>query len=323
MTSEFNLIQQYFQSHPQTREDVVLGIGDDCALLSSPSDQQLAMSTDTLVEGVHYYPNADPHAIGHKALAVSLSDLAAMGATPAWVMLSLTLDQAKEEWIKAFCEGFFALLDQHHMTLIGGNMSSGPSSITTQVTGFLPKGSGMRRSGARPGDHIYVTGYLGDAALALAGLKGQVNLSEQLSIFQKALDYPVPRVKAGLNLRDVAHAAIDISDGLIADLGHILEQSGVGATIKLEHIPLSQAAQHLIASHQLTFEEVIQYALTGGDDYELCFTAPPSIVESLEIDCLCTRIGVIETAESFRLLLKGEAFQGGSRRGFEHFVRSY
>jgi thiamine-monophosphate kinase len=315
---EFNLIQQYFQSHPQNRDDVILGIGDDCALLSPPIGQQLAMSTDTLVQGIHYYPDANPHALGHKSLAVSLSDLASMGSTPAWVMLSLTLDksQQNQEWIKAFCDGFFALLDQYSMTLIGGNLSSGPPSITTQISGFVRTGKGLRRSGARPGDKIYVTNNLGDAALALAGIEGCIQVDEQLAALKQSLDYPQPRVQDGLQLLDIASAAIDISDGLAADLGHILQQSNVGATLHIEHLPLSQTAYDLISSQKLSFQTVAQYALTGGDDYELCFTASPD--KSIELDEQYACIGVIQKALGLRLLHQGRPFNI-DRKGYEHF----
>ena len=269
--SEFTLIQRYFETQTQVRGDVILGIGDDCALLKVPSDASLAVSLDMLVAGVHFFADADPEGIGHKALAVNLSDLAAMGASPAWITLALSLPKADAAWLEGFCRGLFALATRFQVQLIGGDTSRGPLTISIQAHGFVPQGKALRRSGARPGDRVYVTGTLGDAALALASTRGQVTIPGAYQAYLQArLERPTPRILQGLGLRGLASAAIDISDGLAQDLGHILERSGVGARLNVDRVPRSGALNDCLDA-----AAALPLALTGGDDYELCFTAAP------------------------------------------------
>lgn len=318
-SGEFELIQRYFEAHAARREDVLLGIGDDCALLQVPADTALAVTVDTLVAGVHFLADADPEGIGHKALAVNLSDLAAMGALPAWVSLALTLPCADERWLAAFCRGFFALAEQFEVALVGGDMTRGPLSITVQAQGFVPAGLALRRDGARPGDRILVTGTPGDAGLALARLKGSAAVAvEHVAYLQARLEKPPPRIRQGLDLRGQASAAIDISDGLAQDLGHILERSGVGASLYIERLPRSPA---LAACP----DRAIEMALTGGDDYELCFTVPVQRLASIQDqaaawDCACTVIGVIEAAPGLRCLREDGTVYRLPQAGYDHFA---
>ena len=289
---EFEMIAHYF-TRPSQRQDVVQGIGDDCALLRVPAGMELAVTIDTLVGGVHFLQDANPYAIGWKSLAVSLSDLAAMGAEPAWATLALTLPEASTSWLAAFSRGLFDLADQYGLALVGGNTSRGPLSITVQAHGFVPQGTALCRRGAAVGDLIYVTGTLGDAAVGLDLCLGH----EPASVAPTARDYlltrlnqPEPRVAVGLALRGIASSAIDLSDGLVADLGHVLLASGVGATVDLARIPRSAALKGLI----IPWEKVVG----GGDDYELCFTVPPNRQGQLEaalhdVGCAYTPIGVI------------------------------
>ena len=319
--SEFSLIDRYFAAHGLRRPDVALGIGDDCALLIPPAGQQLVVTMDTLVADVHFFATADPEGLGHKALAVNLSDLAAMGATPAWATLALTLPKADEDWLERFCQGLFALADRYGVQLVGGDTTHGPvTTLTIQAHGFVPPGSALRRDGAKPGDGIYVTGTPGDAGLALAAALGKAAVaSEYRGYVQERLDRPEPRLTEGLALRGVASAAVDISDGLAQDLGHILERSRVGARLDVDRLPLSPA---LIAS--LDPEAAIVTALTSGDDYELCFTAPPERAPQLKNvaggwECRCTRIGVITVEPGLQLVrADGSAFHL-ERQGYDHF----
>ncbi len=319
--SEFSLIERYFAAHGLCRPDVALGIGDDCALLLPPTGQQLAATVDTLVAGVHFFADADSEGVGHKALAVNLSDLAAMGATPAWATLALTLPQVNEKWLAAFCRGLFTLADRHGVQLIGGDTTHGPITvITIQVHGFVPPGLALRRDGAKPGDALYVTGTPGDAGLALAAAFGKATIAASHENYIRArLERPEPRITEGLALRGVASAAIDVSDGLAQDLGHILKRSRVGARLEVERLPLSPA---LAAS--LDQEAAVVTALTGGDDYELCFTVPPERASQLESSmaqwsCRCTRIGVVTAEPGLRLVCAdGSAFHL-ERLGYDHF----
>ena len=320
-TSEFALIDRYFAAPRRQRPDVVLGIGDDCALLIPPVGQQVAATMDTLVAGVHFFANADPTGLGHKALAVNLSDLAAMGATPAWAMLALTLPHADEDWLERFCQGLFALADRYDMQLVGGDTTHGPATlITLQVQGFTPPGLALRRTGAQPDDGIYVTGTPGDAGLALAAAFGKVEVApEYRGYLQQRLERPEPRIAQGLALRGIASAAIDISDGLAQDLGHILQRSGVGAQLEVDRLPLSRA---LAAS--LDRDTALRMALASGDDYELCFTAPPDRAALLtavaaDWDCRCTGIGIITEEPGLQLCrADGSAFPL-ERAGYDHF----
>lgn len=316
--NEFDLINHYFKTRASHRSDVILGIGDDCALFKPPTDHWLAFSTDTLVENIHFLPSATAQSIGHKCLAVSLSDLAAMGAEPAWVMLSLTLPEIDSSWCEAFSQGFFHLLQQYQMQLIGGNTSRGPLTVTTQVCGLVPPGMALCRAGAQANDDIYVTGCIGDAALALQCLQNKITLPNAvLSEAQTRLDYPKPQIAAGIALRSIATAMIDLSDGLTADLNHLLTQSQVGATLVVEDLPLSKGLQAV--SPELAYS----LALTGGDDYELCFTAPQEkraqITELTMQQIHCYRIGMIETSPGLRVrYADGKPFHL-QRKGFMHF----
>lgn len=319
--SEFSLIDRYFAAHGLRRPDVALGIGDDCALLIPPVDQQLVVTMDTLVADVHFFAAADPEGLGHKALAVNLSDLAAMGAVPAWATLALTLPRADEDWLDRFCRGLFALADRYGVQLVGGDTTHGPTTvITLQAHGFISPGLALRRDGAKPGDGIYITGTPGDAGLALAAAFGKVTVApEYRDDVRQRLERPEPRITQGLTLRGVASAAIDVSDGLAQDLGHILERSRVGARLEVDRLPLSPA---LTAS--LDRDAAIVTALASGDDYELCFTVPPERAAQLEAaaagwECRCTGIGVITAEPGLRLIRADGSPFHLERLGYDHF----
>ncbi|MBL8259637.1 MAG: thiamine-phosphate kinase [Candidatus Competibacteraceae bacterium] len=319
--SEFSLIDRHFAARRRARADVALGIGDDGALLLPHAGQQLVVTLDALVAGVHFFAAADPEGLGHKALAVNLSDLAAMGATPAWATLALVLPEADEVWLERFCRGLFALADRHDVQLVGGDTTRGPTTvIALQAHGFVPPGLALRRDGAQPGDGIYVTGTPGDAGLALATAFGKARIaSGHEGVVQARLERPEPRIAPGLSLRGLASAAIDISDGLAQDLGHILRRSGVGAVVDVERLPLSPA---LLAS--LDRDEAATMALAGGDDYELCFTVPLERIARLERaaaawDCRCTRIGAITAEPGLRLVRADGSEFRLERLGYDHF----
>lgn len=268
---EFELIARYFDRKTSVRRDVEQGIGDDCALLQLSTKQTLAISTDTLVEGIHFLPSIAPADLAYKALAVNLSDLAAMGADPAWLTLALTLPSVDEAWLQAFSDSLFKLLEYFNMQLIGGDTTRGPLAMTLGIHGLVPEGQALKRSGAKAGDWIYVTGNLGDSAAGLALLLNQID-SQQVNVKENLIQRhlrPTPRVLQGKGLRTIASAAIDISDGLVADLRHILKASGVGANIYLESLPLSEDILALTSLSQAR-----EWALSGGEDYELCFTVP-------------------------------------------------
>jgi thiamine-monophosphate kinase len=264
--SEFDLIQRYFT---RPTPGAILGVGDDAALLHIADGMELAVSTDMLVSGTHFFPDADPLLLGHKTLAVNLSDLAAMGAVPRWATLALSLPDANENWLQRFSAGFFDLADEQGIELIGGDTTRGPLNLSVTIMGEVPKGKALRRSGAKVGDDIWVSGILGMAALGLAHLQGKIELPERDRLFcLAALHKPQPQIALGLALRDIAHSAVDISDGLLADLGHILECSRLGAEIQFDTIPKMSAGG-------IDDEALLRHCvLSGGDDYELCFTVP-------------------------------------------------
>ncbi len=307
--TEFPLIQRFFNQQRVKNPLTSLGIGDDCALLSVPDGYQLAITTDTMVENVHFFADADPEQLGHKLLAVNLSDLASMGAQPLSVTLALTLPKVNEEWLTAFSKGFLGLAEQYSVDLIGGDTTSGPLTLTVQALGLVPNGKGLRRSTAQPGDFIYMTGCLGDAGLGLKIKQGDVLLNSESALAR--FNHPNPQVEAGLALLDIANACIDISDGLFSDLGHILEQSQVGASLDWESLPLSEGVKSYI-------NETGDWALPliAGDDYELCFTVSPEKVKLLTIPC--TKIGVIEAIPGLRLYKSGQ-LQSLTSKGYEHF----
>lgn len=268
---EFSLIARYFDRVSSSRRDVETGIGDDCALLTVAEKQLLAISTDTLVSGIHFLPDIDPRDLGYKALAVNLSDLAAMGADPAWLTLAITLPEVDESWLEAFSDSLFEQLEYYDMQLIGGDTTRGPLAMTLGIHGLVPAGRALKRSGARPGDWIYVTGTPGDSAAGLAILQDRLEVKDpaQAAYLKKRHLRPTPRVLHGQALRDLASSAIDLSDGLISDLGHILKASGCGARIDLDALPYSTALKTNVSA-----ELGLQWALSGGEDYELCFTVP-------------------------------------------------
>ena len=289
-----------------------MGIGDDCALLRPDAGLELAVTTDMLVEGRHFLPGADAEALGHKALAVNLSDLAAVGATPRWVTLALALPAADERWLAAFARGFFALAERYEVDLIGGDTARGPLlTICITALGEVPSGVAMYRAGARPGDDVWVSGELGGAALALAHPEAQ-------AVAQR-LHRPEPRVELGERLRGLAHAAIDVSDGLAGDLGHILERSQVGAVLEYAKIPRPAAFER--------FRELeADCVLSGGDDYELLFTAAQPQrreIEALsrELKVPLTRIGAIQTGAAKLQILDASGRAMAHRGGYDHFSR--
>ncbi|OCH27272.1 thiamine-phosphate kinase [Aliivibrio fischeri] len=273
MCSEFNLIDRFFVQENVSRDDVDLGIGDDCALVTVPEGYQVAITTDTLAAGTHFLADADPISVGHKALASNLSDLAAMGAKPTWVSLALTLPQSDEKWLEGFCKGFFDLAKQYQVELIGGDTTKGPLSITITVQGIIPKGTALTRSAAQIGDDIYVTGNLGDSAAGLEViLNSQKNVKGELEKeLEKRHYYSTPQVELAQDIRHLCHAALDISDGVISDLGHILKQSNVSAVINVNNLPISS---ELVTYYRQDKEKCQKLALTSGEEYELCFTAP-------------------------------------------------
>ena len=314
--SEFELIQRFFSPTGCCREDVLLGVGDDCALLQIPSGENLAVSIDTLVEGVHFHPDVDPELLGHKALAVNLSDLAAMGAVPAWATLALTLPRSDSAWLASFMRGFFTLADRHQVQLVGGDTTRGPLTISVQVHGFVPPGKALTRHTARAGDRIGVTGTLGDAGLALQQMAAVKPTSRYL---RERLERPLPRLETGLALRGLANAAIDISDGLLADLGHICRRSGVGARLELQRLPLSvEVAEHVKKSGEWSLP------LTAGDDYELCFSVPPARCQQAEaalgsLDGGLTWIGLIEQEPGVRCFGQDGCRIETGTGGYQHF----
>ncbi|PJD93400.1 MAG: thiamine-phosphate kinase [Legionella sp.] len=313
--NEFELIRTFFLKQKQ-RKDVQLGIGDDCALVSIPFGHQLAVSMDTLIEGVHFPQETSPFAIGYKALAVNLSDLAAMGATPAWFTLALTLPKADSAWLSAFSEGLFTLARQFDIQLIGGDTTRGPLSITIQVHGFVPQGKAILRSQAKPFDLIYVTHQIGDAGLALLHMQKKIKLRSD--VFDKValrLNQPFPRVREGLLLREMASSMIDISDGLLADLTHLLEQSKVGALVDVNSLPLSSELKQ-----SMSIADAVVLALTAGDDYELCFTLPvdkQKALEQLSLPVHC--IGQITAGSSLQLMQAGQPLDIRTKAGYLHF----
>ena len=316
MTSEFALID-LIRQRVKSRSDVVLGIGDDAALLSVPQDQLLVVSTDTLNSGIHFPEDTSSEDIGYKSLAVNLSDLAAMGATPAWASLAISLPNNDSDWLEKFLDGFFELADEHGVQLIGGDTTQGPLSITITVHGFVPKEQALRRDAAKPGDEIWVTGSIGDAAGGLAQWRAQGLQSAKL---RYRLDRPTPRIPVGIALRGIANAAIDISDGLVADLSHILHASKVGAEIEVCRVPMSKPLLDHFPDDQTRY----RLQLSGGDDYELCFTAPAhqslAIEQALaECDVVGTVIGHIVSGSELECFDEnGELFEL-EKKGFEHF----
>jgi thiamine-monophosphate kinase len=318
---EFELIKHFFTKQKVKRKDVVRGIGDDCAVLAPIFNQNIVVTTDTLVAGVHFPFDTSPRAIGHKAVAVNLSDIAAMGAKPSWLSLAITLPDIDEAWLLEFCEGVFELCEFYNVELIGGDTTQGPLSITITAQGLTPEGSYLSRSGAKSGDWLYVTGELGDAALALQQITGKVDLEPQfIDAIRNKLDYPKPRVLAGQTLREYASSAIDLSDGLISDLGHICQASNVGANVVLDALPLST-----IMRDSLLADDAITLALSGGDDYELLFTVSEDNKVGMETAMShagtpVTCIGQLNASQTISTTLNNKPIPINTA-GFEHFTK--
>lgn len=304
---EFDLIARYFT---RPVRHAALGVGDDCALLAPRPGMQLAISSDMLVEGRHFFADVDPEALGHKALAVNLSDLAACGARPLAFTLALALPRVDEAWLAGFSKGLLALADAHGCELVGGDTTQGPLNICITVFGEVPAGQALLRSGARSGDDIYVSGTLGDARLALEALLGHIHLPDELlAQARQRLERPTPRVALGLALRGIASSAMDVSDGLLGDFGHILKASGVGACIRTDETIKLIAAGAFPSSATGQFDQKLlqQCTLAGGDDYELLFTAPPQhqaavAAAAAQSQTAVTCIGQVEAAPGLRLV---------------------
>ena len=321
---EFDLIRKYFnRPAPAGAQAAVLGIGDDCALLQPSPGQQWAISSDMLVEGRHFLSTVRPERLGHKALAVNLSDLAACGARPVAFLLALALPRADEAFLAGFAQGLFALAAQHGITLVGGDTTAGPLNICITVLGEVPPGQALRRDGARAGDELWVShapgGGIGDARLALEVFRGQHSLdAAAFEQVRRAMEQPQPRVALGLALRGVATAAIDVSDGLVGDLGHVLTRSGVGAVINVSSLPLSP----VLAAQSLAVQQ--QCSLAGGDDYELLFTAPVAahgavLAAAAGAGVAARCIGRIEAGSGLRLVAAQGQKLAPALQGFDHF----
>jgi len=316
--SESQLIERYFRELGASREDIVLGIGDDAALLRVPGNCELVLTTDALIEGVHFLPGAPARALGHRALAVNLSDIAAMGASPSWALLSLNLPVADEAWLREFAAGFGALARSHDVALVGGNLSRGALSITVELAGLVPTGQALRRDGARAGDELYLSGSVGDAACGLELLRGEVTVpAAEAAYLQRRFEYPTPRVALGQALRGIASACIDISDGVYIDASRLLAASGCGAKLEIERLPVSEPLRRALG------EQSWRTALCGGEDYELCFTAPPAqaaavVATAARTGQAVTRIGALYPGTGLTLTAAGSVMQF-SPSGFDHF----
>lgn len=319
---EFSLIARYFDRVRSSRRDVETGIGDDCALLTVADKQLLAISTDTLVSGIHFLADISPRDLGYKALAVNLSDLAAMGADPCWLTLAITLPEVDEAWLEVFSDSLFEQLDYYGIQLIGGDTTRGPLSMTLGIHGLVPAGRALKRNGARPGDWVYVTGTPGDSAAGLAILQNRLQVpdAEQAAYLMQRHLRPTPRVLHGQALRDLASSAIDLSDGLISDLGHILKASDCGARITLDSLPYSDAL-----GENVDPEQALRWALSGGEDYELCFTVPELNRGALDVaignlGVPFTCIGQIGPAsEGLQFFVEGKPVTV-DLKGYDHFA---
>lgn len=321
MPSEFDLIKKHF-THATPR--TLLGVGDDAALIKPSRGQVLAVAADMLVGGRHFFMDADPESVGHKALAVNLSDMAAMGATPRWATLGIALPKADERWVAAMSKGFMKLARRHGVDLIGGDTTKGPLNLCVQIIGEVPARQALRRDVAKPGDDIWVSGTLGDAALAVAAKNKLIKLKPaELKQAMRRLDWPVPRIALGIALRGIARSAIDVSDGLVADLGHVCERSKVAAVVALQGLPVSP----LMRRHRDS-PAGLAALIGGGDDYELCFTAAPAKRAAVEraasrIRTRVTRIGrVIRAPEGVCCVavVDGDGLPVAVRqKGFDHF----
>ncbi|TXH75357.1 thiamine-phosphate kinase [Thiobacillus sp.] len=315
---EFDLIARHFT---RATPGAVLGVGDDCALLAPTPGMQLAVSSDMLLEGRHFSPQDSPAGLGHKSLAVNLSDLAAMGATPRWATLAIALPDENDAWLTAFARGFFRMADMHAIDLVGGDTTRGALTISLTVMGEVPPGQALRRDGAQAGDDIWVSGVIGSAALALAYRQGRLFM-EQIDAAKvlPALYLPTPRIELGLALRGLASSAIDISDGLLGDLGHILERSRVGATLEFSTLPTLPVVQAYL--HEAVARDCV---LAGGDDYELCFTAPACrrnavLAAAASAGVAVTRIGHIHAEPGLTVIDANGQPLHVDKTGYDHFA---
>jgi thiamine-monophosphate kinase len=316
---EFALIDRYFRACGARRADVVVGVGDDAALMTVPEATELVAATDTLVAGVHFPHDSPAASIGHRALAVNLSDLAAMGARPAWALLALSLPQAQESWLGEFAAGFDALARAHEVQLVGGDTTRGPLCITVQLLGFVPRGTALKRSGGQPGDSLFVSGTPGDAAAGLALQEARMSApAAPHAYLRERFEMPSPRVALGERLREFASACIDVSDGLLADAAKLAHASGTGVEIHYEALPVSAALEQAAGA-----ERARQFALTGGDDYELCFAVAEKNLAALMQQLPpqrwdYRRIGVLRAAPGAAVLRDGSVMQF-SHSGYQHF----
>lgn len=318
--SEFDLISRFFSHCGAQRGDVVLGVGDDGAVLECPPGLQLIAAIDSLVEEVHFPKGSPAHSIGHRALAVNLSDLAAMGAQPAWALLALALPAADEAWLGQFSAGLDALARQHEVALVGGDTSGGKLCVTVQIMGFVPKGAALTRSGGRPGDEVYVSGTPGDSAAGLMLEQSRLSVADAryAQWLLERFRYPTPRVALGLALRGLASACIDVSDGLLGDCARLAEASGCGVSLDYAALPVSAALVAAVGE-----ERARQLALTGGEDYELCFTVPAAKIQEFAARCPAaqfgwSRIGALRP-ERGAVVQRGASVMQVSHRGFDHF----
>ncbi|GEA59570.1 thiamine-phosphate kinase [Vibrio comitans] len=320
MAGEFELISKYFAKQKLERSDVELSQGDDCALLVSPPGTQIAVSTDSLVAGTHFLANANPKWVGHKALASNISDLSAMGAEPAWVSMAISLPEPDEKWLEGFCEGFFSLADAHNLQLIGGDTTRGPLSITLTIHGFVPEKQALLRSGAQVGDKVFVSGSLGDSHAGLEViLDNEKRLLPNASKLEKRHYCASSRASLGMLLRGKASSCIDISDGLISDIKHIMTRSNVGAELHCDKLPVSQELVEFCRGEQTAQN----YALKSGEEYELCFTVPQHLIESVrqvaETESVqITEVGEITDSQTLKLFRNNKALQENVA-GFDHF----
>jgi thiamine-monophosphate kinase len=324
LVNEFEIIRRYFTDCGVRRDDVVVGIGDDGAVLRLPAECELVTVMDTMVSGVHFPAETRAEDVGYKALAVNLSDMAAMGAEPAWATLALTLPHPDIAWLEGFARGISAAARAFGVQLVGGDTTRGPLTVTVQLQGWVPRGRAVRRAGARGGDLVCVTGCLGDAALALWAWQRRQTLPSPHGEYLSARLYrPVPRCAEGIALRGVATAMIDVSDGLAADLGHLLAAGGVGATLELPQLPLSESFRAV--TRNWPEDEVLRLALSGGDDYELCFTLPPANRDALarsfeRFACGMRVIGVIDAAPGLRGRRADGSLLSLAVEGYQHFI---
>ncbi|OBW97141.1 thiamine-phosphate kinase [Gallibacterium anatis] len=318
---EFDIIRRYFSaSTRQPRRDVMLSVGDDCAITEIKPNRRLALTTDTLVEGTHFLPSISAADLAYKAVAVNLSDLAAMGAEPAWISLALTLPKIDEQWLSEFSQSLFQILDHYNVDLIGGDTTKGTLSLTITAHGLVAKDKILCRHTAKPGDWIYVSGTLGDSAAGLQLLlqQSKIENDDQRYLLQRHLR-PTPRVLMGMELAGIANAAIDLSDGLISDLQHILERSQCGAVIELDKLPLSKPLLN-----QFSLEQAQKFALAGGEDYELCFTVAEAMRAKMEqtlryLDVEYHCIGQIRANQQLQFTQYSQPIEVAVTHGFDHF----